>query len=284
MHPSDYELIRYARTAPARRQPDDPAAVHLQSCAECREELAIIEDWLERLASPVADAPAKSAFEELVISLLQPRPSRILFQPMSMPAAEPRPYALAADGSAVQPAGLQHRATLYSENPEVLLRIMHDPGAGRDFLQLTAVDASLTSRVYVHLAEPPMEFLTDEQGVAELPHAILEDPAALAWGLQFPDATFMLKPLSQPEAADESIIELPDGDKIAIQYVKNVSGLSLRVRPLCIHGRETMSQVRVVVCQTGGRWQVVDAPASGDCVAANLASDSPIEIRLFVIE
>lgn len=243
-----------------------------------------MEEWLADTNSHTPGQAVRSQFEETVLRLLQRQRSYLSLTPMDMPHEAGIGFSLAADGVATPVAGLQHRATLYSEDPEVILRVMHDPATGRDLLQLTANDSSLTKHVYVHLNDPPAEFLTDEWGRAEIPAQSLGDPAAQSWRLQLPDASFMLKPLEQSKSARETVIDLPDGDSVGVTFLTDPKGLSLRVRPLRIHGQESIERVRVVVCQSGGRWQAVDTRAPGECVAANLSSDSPIEIRLFVIE
>lgn len=284
MHPTDLELIRFARMPDGERDLRDPVALHLVGCDDCREELAIMVEWLANTDVRDMSDPARSRFEDTVIRLFRQRTTVIAFAPFAMPETASHPHSLAADGVTPPAAGLQHRATLYSEDPEVILRVMHDPKTLRDVLQLTADDPALTSHVYIRLTDPPMEFFTNERGIAEAPARSLEDPSTRSWRLQLPDASFMLKPLEQSTAARETVIDLPDGDSVAITVLPDSKGLSLRVRPMRIHGHETIERVRVVVCQSGGRWQAVDTRTPGECVAANLSSDSPIEIRLFVIE
>jgi len=284
VHPSDLDLLHYARLSKSQRDSNDAVAVHLAGCDVCREELALMEEWLADPNTKTPGLPERSAFEETVLHLLRRRASYVPLSVLDMPHAVAGGYALAADGVAVPAAGLQHRATLYSEDPEVILRVMHDPATGRDLLQLTADDPLLTNHVYIHLSSSPVEILTDEQGRAELPEHTLVDPSVQSWRLQLPDASFMLRPLEDPKAASETVIELVGGDSVAVTFIPDSKGLSLRVRPLRIHGQESIERVRVVVCQSGGRWQAVDTRTPGECVAANLSSDSPIEIRLFVIE
>lgn len=243
-----------------------------------------MEEWLANTNAQSSGQVVRSQFEETVLRLLRNRESFLSLTPLEMPIGAAAGYSLAADGVAVSAAGLQHRATLYSEDPEVILRVMHDPSTGRDTLQLTANDPSLTKHVFIHLSDPPAEFLTDEWGRAEITADSLGDPTAQSWRLQLPDASFVLKPLEQPQSASETVINLPDGDSVGVTFLTDPKGLSLRVRPLRIHGQESIERVRVVVCQSGGRWQAVDTRTPGECVAANLSSDSPIEIRLFVIE
>lgn len=284
MHPSDNELIRYARAPLGQRLPTDAVAVHVVQCDGCRDELALMEDWLASMDASATNRPTRSPFEEVVLRLLQRRPTVVHLSRFDMPHSSLHGHSLAADGTVAATAGLQHLATLYSEDPEVVLRVMHDPAGPRNILQLTADDPALTNHVYIHLNDPPLDFLTDERGIATSAGHSFDDPGSLSWRLKLPDATFMLKPLEASVSADESTIDLPNGDRIAIAYTQDSGGISLRVRPLRIHGQESIERVRVVVCQPGGRWQVVDARATGECVAANLSSESPIEIRLFVIE
>jgi hypothetical protein len=284
VHPADLDLLRFARLPAQKRDPNDPVAIHVTGCDECREELLLMEEWLAYTNSQTPGQAVRSQFEETVLRLLQPRRSYVSLTLMDMPSDAVAGHSLAADGVTAPVAGLQHRATLYSEDPEVILRLMHDPSTGRDLLQLTANDPSLTKHVYIRLSDPPAEFLTDEWGRAEVSGQSLGDPAVQSWRLQLPDASFMLKPLEQPKAASETVIDLPGGDSVGVTILNDANGMSLRVRPLRIHGQESIERVRVVVCQSGGRWQAVDTRAPGECVAANLSSDSPIEIRLFVIE
>jgi hypothetical protein len=193
-------------------------------------------------------------------------------------------HSLAADGASAPTVGLMHRATLYSEDPEVILRVMHDPATARDVLQLVANDPAFTRHVFISYGEPPMDVVTDERGTAEITDKTIANPAALSWRLRLPDSTFTFKPLDAPRSPAETVVDLPNGDRVALATLSDAAGLSLRLRPLRICGREEMATVRVVVCQSGGRWQIAHAQPSGECVAANLAADEPIEIRLYVTE
>ncbi len=284
MHPSDLELIQFARKLAAERDPRDPVAVHLVDCGLCRDELSLMEEWLADQNTQDSTLPLRSPFEEAVLKLLQRPCSVIPLTILEMPQRTGVGHSLAADGILMPQAGLQHRATLYSEEPEVLLRIMHDPATQRDVLQLTADDPVLSGHVFIRYGDPPTDVLTNERGIAEIPAKSIDDPMALSWRVQLPDASFTLKALDAPRLPDETVIDLPDGDRIAVAALSDPAGLSLRVRPLRIHGREQIGRFRAVVCQSGGRWQVVDTPPSGECIAANLSSDEPVEIRLYVIE
>ncbi len=285
MHPSDLELLRYARTLAADRDQSASVGMHVKVCEQCRHELALMEGWLSQLSSVVAAVPVKrSPFEEVALGLLQSRPTVIALTAFEMPDSPVVAHALAADGTAIATPGLQHRATLYSEDPEVILRLMHDPVNQTDIVQLTAGDPALTRHVYIRLGDPPREILTDERGMAQIDSTTVADPLSLAWRLQLPDASFVLKPLAREKQEGDRVLDLPDGDQIAVTVLQDAAGISLRIRPLRIHGLEVVDHLRVVVCQSGGRWQVVDSHASGECVAADLLPDAPIEIRLFVVD
>lgn len=284
MHPSDLELIQFARKPAAERDSRDPVAVHMADCGLCRDELSLMEKWLADHNTQNSTMPPRSLFEEAVLKLLQRPSSVIQLTILEMSQRTGVGHSLAADGVVMPQAGLQHRATLYSEEPEVILRIMYDPATQRDVLQLTADDPVLSGHVFIRYGDPPIDVLTNERGIAEIPAKSIDDPMALSWRVQLPDASFTLRALDAPRLPDETVIDLPDGDRIAVAALSDTAGLSLRVRPLRIHGREQIGRFRAVVCQSGGRWQVVDTPPSGECVAANLSSDAPIEIRLYVIE
>lgn len=284
MHPSELELINFARTTAAERDPRDPVTAHLATCEVCRDQVSLMEAWLAAAGNQSFGTPARSPFEEAVLRLLRRPASVIPLTILDMPQRVGAGHSLAADGVAVPQAGLQHRATLYSEEPEVILRIMHDPATQRDVLQLTADDPALSEHVFIRYGEPPIDVLTNERGIAEIPAKSIEDPTALSWRVQLPDASFTLKALDAPRLPDETVIDLPDGDRIAVAALSDTSGLSLRVRPIRIHGQEQIGRFRAVVCQSGGRWQIVETRPSGECVAANLSSSEPIEIRLYVIE
>ena len=284
MHPSDLELVRLASQKDRGKDGSDPVALHVAECEQCRDEVALIAEALGGIDAQHRDAPVRTQFEEAVIRMLRRQPSIIQLVPFDIPAIAPGIHSLAADGGAPAALGLSHRATLYSEDPEVIMRVMHDPVSKHDVLQLTAAKPELMSRVYIHLVDPPLEILTDENGRAQMPTTALEHPEKLSWRLQLPDAVFTLRPLETKPATTETVIDSPDGDSVAVSFSQDPGGISLRVRPLRIHGQEPIARVRVLVCQPEGRWQAVDTRAQGECVAANLTPDSPIEIRLYIIE
>ena len=287
MHPADYDLIRYARSDEDQRRAMSQLAGHLASCAQCTDELALIEDWL---ASEGADLVSDETSPSLAAEILYRRArsaSRIIsLVPFATIPASAR-LALAADGQGVPSPGWQHRATLYSEHPELVLRIMSDPAAGKDLLQLTGTDPGLTRHVCIHLAEPSMDFFTDHRGIAEADAGLIAEPTALSWQIRLPDATFTLSPLnfggSPQESLPETVLEAEGGYRVAATLVADDLGMTVRVRALAISGQRDFETVHVVVSQTGGKWRVGEAHSSRDTVSAQVNATEPIEIRLFLV-
>ncbi len=282
-HLDDYDLIRYARLDETGRRDLPAIGQHLAECPECAEELAIVSEWLDAESADAAAAPSPSLLSELVYRLAVRSTRRIDLTPFAaLPA--PSTYALAADGGEPPGAGWQHRATLYSEDPEVILRIMHDPQGHRDFLQLTGADPSLTRNVRVHLADTPTDFFTDDRGIAEIGAPMPDDPSGLHWQIRLPDATFALSPLELAARlrAAETVLEAEGGHRLAAAIVDEGDSVSLRIRPLSIFGQTAFAKVRVVVSQAGGRWRLGEAATAQDTITTQVTTDEPIEIRLFL--
>jgi hypothetical protein len=287
LHLDDLDLIRYARLTEAERGAMRQAAEHLASCAQCADELSLIEEWL---GSEGADLASSDRLPSLTAEILYRRArlgSRTIALVPVITIPAPARLALAADGQGAPSPGWQHRATLYSESPEVVLRIMRDPHAGKDLLQLTGTDPGLTRHVCVHLAEPSMDFFTDHRGIAEVATGVIDDPSSLHWQIRLPDATFTLSPLTlgSPDQAPmpETVLEAEGGHRVAATLVADEIGMTVKIRALSISGHDDFSQVRVVVSQEGGKWRIGEAHSSRDTVSAQVNATEPIEIRLFLV-
>ncbi len=283
MHLSDYDLVRYARLTPDGRTEVPELTAHLADCPHCADELAIIEEWL---SAPVAEPVPLPPFARLILQTMRSSPRRIPLAPLSTVPIQAAPPALAADGGVSPQLGWKHRATLYSDNPELVLRIMHDPQGGRDILHLSGVDTSLSRHVYIHLSEPAMDFLTDDRGFAEVTGGLDRDPAAIDWEVRLPDATFTLSPLEvlrQEPTARQTVLETGDGNRVEATLHTEDGGVTLRVRPLAIGGQTEFDRVRIVVTQAGGHWRVGESLSGREPVTAQVSAEHPVEIRLFVI-
>lgn len=282
-HPSDYDLVRYARLTPDGRAGVPELTAHLADCPHCADELAIIEEWL---APPVAASVPLPPLARLLLQTLRSVPRHVALAPLAIATTPATPMALAADGSPTAELGWKHRATLFSENPELVLRVMHDPQGNRDILHLSGADTAHARHVYIHLDNPDRDFLTDERGIAEVSGGLEGDPVGIHWQVRLPDATFTLSPLEWRNRSSDGrgqVLESPDGNRVEAILRDAGDGVTLQIRPLEIGGQTEFEHVRIVVSQMGGHWRVGESSSRHEPVSTQVVGDQPIEIRLFVI-
>lgn len=290
VHLSDENLIFYANATPQEREAMPAITEHLKMCDSCREKLAHFQEWPSarresetRGLSPQARALADRLYHSALAA------SRTIdLTPLTIDAPA-TPVHLAADGQA-EPApheGLEHRATLYSENPELVLRLMRNPRTHEESLHLIGADASLTENVLIHIEDPPMDFVTDGHGVAEVSYGHLDNPTTMRWQVRLPDAVFALSPLEhRPEesgASREFEIESDSDNRIGVALKRRDGGVSLRLRLLRIGGRENLERVRLVISQGSSLGRIVETHGAEPCVVSGLSATSPIDIRIFAI-
>jgi len=199
----------------------------------------------------------------------------------------PEPSRLAADGQPTPLAGLQHRATLYSEDPELVLRVMHDPATSQDILHLMGGADVRPDNVILQIEEPSLEFATDSDGRVVIPAGQLPDPAGLKWHVRLPDATFLLHPLTTDIPSDregtETELETEDKSRIAVALSRSPEGLNLRVRLLRIEGRQSLERVRLVVSQGHSAAQVIESTADNPALVRGLSPEHWINIRIYAL-
>lgn len=282
-HLSDYDLVRYARLDTGRRAAMPELSAHLAACVQCAEELSIIEEWL---STPIAEPVPLPPFARLILQPLLSSPQRIPLALLGVAPAPVTPMALAADGGPTAELGWKHRATLYSEKPELVLRVMHDPQGNRDILHLSGADSAHSHHVYIHLEDPARDFLTDERGFAEVSGGLDRDPAGIHWQIRLPDATFTLSPLELLNRSADAVghvLESPDGNQVEATLRDEGAGVTVQIRPLVIGGQTEFDRVRIVVSQVDGHWRVGESSSRNESVSAQVSANHPIEIRLFVI-
>lgn len=290
MHPSEVELIIYADAAPAERERMAMVAAHLQDCRSCRERLERLAAWREGVADSVSHGlPAQAVSlannvyrDALVAARIVP----LVLMPFQQ---EEQAGRLAADGgpTPVAPTGLRHLATLYSEKPEIVLRVMRDAQTQEDTLHLLGKDPALVRNVLVHIVDPPMDFVTDQHGVVNLGRGRLDDPASLQWQVRLPDATFQLTPLEHPSAvsgaSQEFELAAEGGNRVGVTVDRAAEGMILRLRMIAVGGRENPERVRLVVTQGQTERRIVETHGSEPCVVARLSAAAPIDIRIFAL-
>jgi len=285
-HPSHDDLIRFAHLPVDERVSMPLVAAHVLECGVCADEMAAIGEWLAELErSTVSGTLPLSGMAASILTRAAQLMRTIVLVPLETSPIAISPPALAADGASQPSPGWTHRATLYSEIPELVMRVMHDAATNRDFLHLSGADPELTRHVMIHLVEPSLDFLTNENGIAEVEAGAIVDPGSVSWQLRLPDATFHLSTLElgqEQVPGSGTVLETPDGNRVEARMVDQHGGILLSVRPLAIGGMTEFARVQIVVSQVGGRWRIGEAASSHESVSAQVAAGEPIEIRLFL--
>jgi hypothetical protein len=290
MHPSDVELIGYANATAIERDELGALAKHLQDCESCRERLERFEAWrggtADSFSHGLPDGAVSLAERVYQDALFAARIIPLL--PMTVDPAE-ESSRLAADGDTVPapPVGLKHLATLYSEKPEIVLRVMRDRQTQEDSLHLLGKNPALVRNVLIHIVDPPMDFVTDHRGVANLGLGHIDDPASLQWQVRLPDATFVLRPLEHESrasaAAREFELAAEGGNRMGVTLDRAAEGMVLRLRPIVIAGREDFERVRLVISQGQAERRIVETRGAEPCVVSRLSAAAPIDIRIFAL-
>jgi len=283
MHPNQSEIRKYCdrRLAePAERK----VAEHLDVCEFCRE---YCEEH-RALAQAIGDAAASTVptqdshrVDDIHRQTLAGITVRLA---PSIPVVPPEPALLAADGSHKAPARLENLATLYSENPEIVLRIMRDNARNHEYLQLVSEDEHLISRVLVQVPESDLSILTDQNGRGDIEWRQIKDITRYRWCVKLPDAEFALSPLQyDPETVEyheETVLETSRGDQLGIRFEGRTEGKRLTVRILAFDGCSDFAPVRVVISQATD--SVSRSLARTDALELELSSPQDlIAIRLF---
>jgi hypothetical protein len=295
MHPSPTELRQFANSGAEARAEYTEIGRHLVSCPQCREYVELIEEWNRGsqpvpAASPAAQVVAERAFAGAVDAASRAVPRIIELIPLAS-QSDPLPVRLAADGHppprADRPVdeGLEHAATLYAADPELVLRVMRDRRTGEELLHLIGTDPDLTSNVLIHIVEPSLDFMTDAQGVARLGPHRLQNPETLHWQVRLPEAVFALSPLQynpeQPGAKREFELETDADNRIRVALESRTEGMMLHLTLLRIGGSENLQRARLVITQGPSGARTVEARGPATCTITGLSASEPIDIRVF---
>jgi len=291
MHPSPTELRQFANSGAEARAEYTEIGRHLETCPQCREYVELIEEWNRGsqsvpASSPAAQVVAERAFAGAVDAASRVVPRIIELIPMSFESM-PVPFRLAADGRPPgRPIeGLEHAATLYAADPELVLRVMRDRRTGEELLHLIGTDPDLTSNVLIHIVEPSLDFMTDGQGVAHLGPHRLQNPETLHWQVRLPEAVFALSPLQynpeQPGAKREFELETDADNRIRVALESRTEGMMLHLTLLRIGGSENLQRARLVITQGPSGARTVEARGPATCTITGLSASEPIDIRVF---
>jgi hypothetical protein len=284
MHPTKQELELYAdglMDDPGRRE---DIQAHMETCEFCREYLEnydlmrksldeMSEQELPAKALALADRLYRQAFAGQVIAL------EIL-------AAEKidQPFLMAADGEEKFTPDTVSLATYYSEEPELVLKIMRDNRRNQEYLQLIGDSPQAGANMLVQILDSDIEFVTDSEGKARVAHLDMRKIEEFKWQVKMPDAVFDLEPLQyDPEKIEyskEITLETEKNDKIMVAFEGKTEGKQISIRILELEGKSDFERVRVGISQEGRAIiKSVDKDGRISFVLDDLSS--PINIRLY---
>jgi len=192
---------------------------------------------------------------------------------------------IAADNADQFKPDVINLGTFFSEDPELVLRVMRNCSKGIDYLQPIGKNPELTSNVLIQIPEMNREFVTDHDGKAILTGLADATVLELKWQIKMPDASFSLKPLiynpETVEYAKDFILETDRHDKIKITFEGKTEGKQINIKILELEGKSNFGVVRVAVSQKENAH--VKTAKESEAVAFYLDRlDAEIKIRLFL--
>ncbi|GAG32294.1 unnamed protein product, partial [marine sediment metagenome] len=228
-------------------------AEHLESCQFCREYCENCRQYQQCIVDSASDKIPERAV--LLADRLFAAASRgqIIHLSSLTTTHTSASVLLAADGERKPGSKIRNLATLYSETPEVVLRVMRDFDHGYDYVQLIADDPNLTSHVMVQIPRSDQEFITDADGKAVIDKDIEDGFETSNWQIKMPDAVFSLEPLTydpdRVEYAKEMTLETNQHDRIEVRFEGKTEGKQISIRIIELQGQTDFDTVRVSVTQ-----------------------------------
>lgn len=283
MHPDKVKLKSYV-DGRLKNSEHSLIGKHLSECEICREycdDYLLLSKSMELAESEIIPEKATDFAEKL---FKQSTTSNIIpLERLRSPELSPE-FNLVADGKEVKQGETKNIVTLFSRNPEVVLRVMHNIKQKQDYLQLISNDAKLTSQVMIQLPELNREFITNDGGYADAGDTDLSNCSNLKWQIKMPDAVFDLEPLVyDPEKVEyqkETILETEKHDKIQITFQRKTVGKQIILRILELDGSDEFESVKVVISQNQASTIITARPQ--DAVTFDITDSTvPINIRLF---
>lgn len=225
---------------------------HLKACEFCQEfvdNYKLLMNCLEKTANIELPQEAITLAEKLYHDAIK---GKIIPLSILEPRENERSLQLAADGKQKVSPRVMNLTTLYSENPEIVLRVMHDEDKGEDYLHLISDDPSLSSNVMVQIPELDRQFITDDDGRAVIKNIELERFEHLKWQIKMPDAVFSLEPLiydpDKTEYSKDIILTTDNNDRIKVTFEGKTEGKQIAIEILELDGSIDFGKVRVIVC------------------------------------
>lgn len=284
MHPSRIELQRFIEDRQSDPTRHDQIAAHIVQCDICREFCDEYRQYIDFVTEAEksgipdnAQSVADKIFNSNAIASIIP------LTPFEQTSSETA-YHLAADGPPAKSPPLRAIATLFSEQPELVLKVMRHEPENRDTLHLISDDPSISAGVMISIPEIDLDVVTDENGEAVLDTTVPDSVAKMNWQVRLPDAVFTLEPFHyDPErtiAKKQVTFETKDNDRIEVHLEEKTEGNRIAIRVTQVGGRADYGQVRIVVGQSG-RFESQLSQPDQPAVFGSLHPDQEIVIRLF---
>ncbi len=283
VHPAHSELNLYLDNRLADKNRVEQISAHLDECEFCSEYC----DNYRRYQKSLVDSQTSGISEAA-----QKTADRVYCSTFAGDIIQLRPLAeqnyagtlyLAADGGEQTPKVI-NVATLYSESPEMVLRLMHDQVKGVDYVQLMSADAGLVGQVMIQVPDSGAEFMTDNQGRTEIEGIDIDALKEKKWQVKLPDATFSLSPLKYDhnctEDSNELTLATSRGDKLLVKFEQKTEGSLISLKVLELNGKAEFGHVKVAISQQDVS-RIESVEAGGRLSVSWVDPDQEISIRLF---
>jgi len=280
MHPDPKELRQFVKQSLIDKKRMEKISTHVNECEFCHDycedyramldaEAASIHGQLSPRALSAIDRIHKNSIQGRIIELKR----------FDQPAT--KIYQLAADGEDKPKLNIENIATLYSDQPEIILKLMRDNLKKQEYIQLIANDDSLTSGVMVEIPDAGRSFLTDDWGKAPIDESLSDKILSMKWQIKMPSATFALTPFKyDPEAVEyqkDIILHTEKDDKIKVSFKGKTVGKQISISILQLEGDNEFGQVKMVVSQ---KDKIKTETLSGEKEILFTISDADDEIKI----
>lgn len=280
MHPLREELNRFVEG----QETAQSTIAHIRDCEFC----SLYCERYELLLSEIDAAGSldREDISEIASSLFAGKsdPNIIhlsLFHRIPLPGQR---RLLAAEGERAAEPVLQNLATWFSQEQDIVVRVMRDTEHAVDFLQVLAPDESLMAHVLIESADSQLTYVTDGQGKVEFALRQVEGLASIKWQIRLPEAVFQLDSMSyDPErvkSETDTILESPGGDRVSIKLQEKTEGKEIIVRVLALDGNAQYQQARVAITSKSGT-EVKPVTPSDTLKFALVDANTEIGIRIF---
>jgi hypothetical protein len=250
MHPSRTKLKAYVNGELEAHVAGDIKR-HLDECLLCKELCENYRQFIDSLAESVyIEIPLKA--KELADRLYRDaKPGNIIpLFALTIDDTDSSANILLAADDAKEQLPVVNLATFYSEEPELVLRLMRDNNQQKDYLHLIGDDPNLVAGVLVQVPELDVEFLTDNMGRAYIDHINRTEINNLKWQIKLPTAIFDFKPLTynsdQSTFQKEYILETAD-NKVKIEISDRGDSNQIVIKVLEIKGIGNYGPLRAII-------------------------------------